>query len=77
MFFEVREALTGKFLPVSKGCHLRLGDRRPRHGLPILLALGQPLDEGRACDIPLLWVLRDVLGMTGTKFGGGKARSGL
>jgi isoquinoline 1-oxidoreductase subunit alpha len=24
-------------------------------------------------DTPLLWVLRDVLGMTGTKFGCGKA----
>ena len=27
-------------------------------------------------DIPLLWVLRDVLGMTGTKFGCGQARQG-
>lgn len=27
-------------------------------------------------DIPLLWVLRDVLGMTGTKFGCGKALCG-
>ena len=27
-------------------------------------------------DTPLLWVLRDVLGMTGTKFGCGKALCG-
>jgi isoquinoline 1-oxidoreductase alpha subunit len=27
-------------------------------------------------DIPLLWVLRDVLGMTGTKFGCGMALCG-
>ena len=27
-------------------------------------------------DIPLLWVLRDVLGMTGTKFGCGAALCG-
>ena len=27
-------------------------------------------------DMPLLWVLRDVLGMTGTKFGCGIAQSG-
>jgi len=27
-------------------------------------------------DIPVLWVLRDLLGMTGTKFGCGKALCG-
>ncbi len=27
-------------------------------------------------DMPLLWVLRDVLGMTGTKFGCGVAQCG-
>jgi isoquinoline 1-oxidoreductase subunit alpha len=27
-------------------------------------------------DMPLLWVLRDVLGMTGTKFGCGIAQCG-
>jgi len=46
---EVREALTGKLLPVSKGCHLGLGDRRPRHRLTIIDALAEPLDEGRTC----------------------------
>lgn len=29
-----------------------------------------------AADVPLLWVLRDVLGMTGTKFGCGIAQCG-
>ncbi|GJM04093.1 MAG: oxidoreductase [marine bacterium B5-7] len=33
-----------------------------------------PLDTDE--DTPLLWVLRDVLGMTGTKFGCGKALCG-
>ena len=28
-------------------------------------------------DMPLLWVLRDVLGMTGTKFGCGIAQCGV
>ena len=36
--------------------------------------------EDRAVDVdgdtPLLWVLRDVLGMTGTKFGCGVAQCG-
>jgi isoquinoline 1-oxidoreductase alpha subunit len=27
-------------------------------------------------DMPLLWVLRDILGMTGTKFGCGVAQCG-
>ena len=27
-------------------------------------------------DMPLLWVLRDLLGMTGTKFGCGMAKCG-
>jgi len=29
-----------------------------------------------AADVPLLWVLRDVLGLTGTKFGCGIAQCG-
>ena len=46
---EVREALTGKLLPVSKGCHLGLGDRRSRYRLTVIGALAEPLDEGRTC----------------------------
>jgi isoquinoline 1-oxidoreductase subunit alpha len=32
---------------------------------------GKPRDVDVSPDVPLLWVLRDVLGMTGTKFGCG------
>ena len=37
---------------------------------------GTPHEVDVDGDIPLLWVLRDVLGMTGTKFGCGKALCG-
>ena len=37
---------------------------------------GQDHDVDADGDIPLLWVLRDVLGMTGTKFGCGIAQCG-
>jgi isoquinoline 1-oxidoreductase subunit alpha len=37
---------------------------------------GQMHDVDVAPDTPLLWVLRDVLGMTGTKFGCGIAQCG-
>jgi isoquinoline 1-oxidoreductase alpha subunit len=37
---------------------------------------GQPHDIDVSPDTPLLWVLRDVLGMTGTKFGCGIAQCG-
>jgi isoquinoline 1-oxidoreductase subunit alpha len=36
----------------------------------------QTLEVDAASDTPLLWVLRDHLGMTGTKFGCGKALCG-
>ena len=37
----------------------------------------RPLPEGATQpDMPLLWVLRDVLGMTGTKFGCGVSACG-
>src|SRR5258707_13203465 len=32
---------------------------------------GEPKSYDAPADMPLLWVLRDVLGMTGTKFGCG------
>jgi hypothetical protein len=35
---------------------------------------GTPHEVDVDGDTPLLWVLRDVLGMTGTKFGCGQAR---
>ena len=37
---------------------------------------GKPRDAAVAEDMPLLWVLRDVLGMTGTKFGCGAGLCG-
>jgi len=37
---------------------------------------GRDLETDAADDTPLLWVLRDHLGMTGTKFGCGKALCG-
>jgi isoquinoline 1-oxidoreductase subunit alpha len=37
---------------------------------------GAPHDVDVAGDTPLLWVLRDVLGMTGTKYGCGIAQCG-
>lgn len=37
---------------------------------------GQAKDVDVAGDTPLLWVLRDTLGLTGTKFGCGKALCG-
>ena len=37
---------------------------------------GQAQDVDVAGDTPLLWVLRDTLGLTGTKYGCGKALCG-
>jgi isoquinoline 1-oxidoreductase alpha subunit len=37
---------------------------------------GQPRDVDTSPDTPLLWALRDLLGMTGTKFGCGIAQCG-
>ncbi len=37
---------------------------------------GRDLDTDAAADTPILWVLRDHLGMTGTKFGCGMALCG-
>ena len=41
-----------------------------------LLVNGQSRQVDVPADMPLLWVLRDVLGMTGTKFGCGIAQCG-
>ena len=37
---------------------------------------GQPHDVDVPDDMPLLWVIRDVVGLTGTKFGCGMAQCG-
>jgi isoquinoline 1-oxidoreductase alpha subunit len=44
--------------------------------MPILNINGRDLSVDIDDDTPLLWVLRDVLGMTGTKFGCGAALCG-
>jgi isoquinoline 1-oxidoreductase subunit alpha len=49
-----------------------LGDAVPR----IITINGEPKSVDAPEDMPLLWVLRDVLGMTGTKFGCGIAQCG-
>jgi len=41
-----------------------------------LLVNGQEHDVAVPDDMPLLWVLRDVIGLTGTKFGCGMAQCG-
>ncbi len=41
-----------------------------------LLVNGVARDVPVAAEMPLLWVLRDVLGLTGTKYGCGQARCG-
>src|SRR6476620_5908416 len=41
-----------------------------------LIVNGHKLSVSAPDDMPLLWVLRDVLGMTGTKFGCGIAQCG-
>jgi isoquinoline 1-oxidoreductase alpha subunit len=41
-----------------------------------LLVNGQPHDVDAPPDMPLLWVLRDLIGLTGTKFGCGMALCG-
>ena len=41
-----------------------------------LLVNGKEHEVSAADDMPLLWVLRDVLGLTGTKYGCGMAQCG-
>ncbi|MEO7325523.1 MAG: (2Fe-2S)-binding protein [Dokdonella sp.] len=41
-----------------------------------LVVNGQPHEVDASADMPLLWVLRDLIGLTGTKFGCGMALCG-
>jgi len=41
-----------------------------------LVVNGQPHEVNAPADMPLLWVLRDLVGLTGTKFGCGMALCG-
>lgn len=44
--------------------------------MPTLTINGQPYETDAEPDTPLLWVLRDYLGLTGSKYGCGKALCG-
>jgi isoquinoline 1-oxidoreductase alpha subunit len=44
--------------------------------MPALTINGKPTNLDVPADMPLLWVLRDVAGLTGTKFGCGQALCG-
>jgi len=44
--------------------------------MPTIVVNGQPREVNADAAMPLLWVLRDVLGMTGTKYGCGIAQCG-
>jgi isoquinoline 1-oxidoreductase alpha subunit len=44
--------------------------------MPTLTINGTPYETDAEPDTPLLWVLRDFLGLTGSKFGCGKALCG-
>src|SRR5688500_18311700 len=48
-----------------------------RKGVVVMLTInGSALQVDAPSEMPLLWVLRDLLGMTGTKFGCGMAQCG-
>ena len=54
-----------------------LGDGRVEtRGMTKLRINGESRDVEAPDDMPLLWVLRDLLGLTGTKFGCGIAQCG-
>ena len=44
--------------------------------MPMLQINGQPYELNVPAEMPLLWVLRDVVGLMGTKFGCGIAQCG-
>src|SRR5262245_8466910 len=62
--------------PVSRTCRMMLPPREdsmPRYTLKVN---GAERVVDVAADTPLLWVLRDTLGLTGTKFGCGQSLCG-
>ena len=46
------------------------------HPMISLTVNGKPYNVDVAADMPLLWVIRDVIGLTGTKFGCGLSQCG-
>src|SRR5438309_2264051 len=64
--------------PIDSGVG-RIGRRvsgQRSHSVITLKVNGQPRELDVDPEMPLLWVLRDVLGLTGTKFGCGQAQCG-
>src|SRR5882757_1271361 len=60
-------------------CRIRWCDRRPTAGTEYMITLnvnGKLRKLDIRDDMPLLWTLRDVLNMTGTKFGCGQGLCG-
>jgi isoquinoline 1-oxidoreductase alpha subunit len=51
-------------------------DRIPAMTRYLLNVNGQPREAEAAADTPLLWVLRDALGLVGAKFGCGVGQCG-
>ena len=45
---DFRETLSGDAFPITERRHLRIGDRRSRNSVEVLLPLGQSLDERRS-----------------------------
>lgn len=61
---------------IASGCAANLGIIFPKALMTTLKINNQPRTVTSADDTPLLWVLRDEMGMTGTKFGCGLALCG-
>src|SRR4029079_12290458 len=49
---------------------------RGEHFMTSLTVNGKRYDVDVSADMPLLWVIRDTIGLTGTKFGCGLAQCG-
>src|SRR5271154_6266907 len=75
-----RRRLTGKPDARKRRCGYTIAPERGRvrfrEKLVELQINSQTVTIDAAADLPLLWVLRDLLGMTGTKFGCGMALCG-
>jgi isoquinoline 1-oxidoreductase alpha subunit len=58
-------------IEIARAHHEPLNPFLQRSHMPTLSINGRPLTVDGSPDMPLLWALRDLLGMTGTKFGCG------
>jgi hypothetical protein len=64
-----RQRLCGR-----QGGQRRSSYREKEERVPSVIVNRQPRNVDVSPDTPLLWVLRDTLGLTGTKFGRGIAQ---